>query len=964
LKLKLDLQLIFLIEIIKAAGDGNNLDTLLRIDRSKLTDDCYDKALKAAVEKCRHTNAEKLIVVGARNIDEAMELAKQIDIKLMLIMVKTVLNNDHQLIMEIKNISKGNNQPSKQSDEILSHSEDADHARNPKYDIYSHEMVEYITNGKLRTRVPIKLAIMQNKVDKILDELLLLTNISIANGSVGWSNLSLTELDIKWISNLSQLMVIKQLNLSKNQLSVLPIRIASYLRKCTRLHLQRNNMDSIPAEILELPLIKELNLSQNKISQLPNVSWSASLTQIDLSHNELKTLPDCATEHCSGSITELRLDYNQLKTVPKCVCFLHNLNSLDVSYNPDILVLPVNLGQLANLENLTLKGLHQLYDPPPNICKNSATCISYLRNQFRNKSKYYRMQLMLVGKQNVGKTTMVRCLQGEQYTECSKVGVDIDEWSYNPSFKPTFFFSVWDFAGLEEYYATHQVFLSKRSLYLAVWNVMEGKEGIAELKSWLNNIILQAPKSRIVIVATHLDVLIAEVGREQADIKCNEYRQHFIQNIQNNIFENNVAKVMFVGLKGKHENVSTLKEEIYNAAEDCTDDGHPIMGSSIPASYKLVDNKLSKLSTPILHAVEFKKMVRNLGQPDLQSDVEIKTLTLFLHNIGSLLHFDDHRHNLDDLYFVKPKWLCKLISTVITVKGRNQYVKNGRISKANFKRLFEQANKDYFEKFLNQCLALFNHFKIALPLDKEGDSLLIPCLLPSERPAIDDALSGEFHYQRQFVFCDVITPPGLWSRLLSQFMNNVTKVRDLLDQNDNQNGELLYWDEGLYYHTGNSLFVIESYLSQGISIIYSFNTAQEGLLGELVNLVQQVVSEWYPGLQFEEKFCCYECIKDKQKSIFKLEKLLNYIATNKPFICEVCHTDLDLKVLAPDLLLDDMDPNCILDINDIRVNKNVILGGRFATVHQGDLRSETPVIIKKYGTSEDDSQVKNYETQF
>jgi len=118
-----------------------------------LTDDCYDKALKAAVEKGRCTNAEKLIVIGARNIDEAMELAKQIDIKLMLIMVKAVLDNNHQLIMEIKNISRGNKQPSKQSDETVSYSEDLDHTRNPKYDIHSHEMIEHITNGKLRMYV-------------------------------------------------------------------------------------------------------------------------------------------------------------------------------------------------------------------------------------------------------------------------------------------------------------------------------------------------------------------------------------------------------------------------------------------------------------------------------------------------------------------------------------------------------------------------------------------------------------------------------------------------------------------------------------------------------------------------------------------------------------------------------------------------------------------------------------------
>ena len=40
----------------------------------------------------------------------------------------------------------------------------------------------------------------------------------------------------------------------------------------------------------------------------------------------------------------------------------------------------------------------------------------------------------------------------------------------------------------EEYYVTHQCFLSTRSLYLAVWDVTNGESGIEELGPWLHNI--------------------------------------------------------------------------------------------------------------------------------------------------------------------------------------------------------------------------------------------------------------------------------------------------------------------------------------------------------------------------------------------------------------------------------------------------------------------------------------------
>lgn len=46
----------------------------------------------------------------------------------------------------------------------------------------------------------------------------------------------------------------------------------------------------------------------------------------------------------------------------------------------------------------------------------------------------------------------------------------------------------WDFGGQREYYATHQYFLSKRSLYLVVWKIPDGQKGISEIFHWLVNI--------------------------------------------------------------------------------------------------------------------------------------------------------------------------------------------------------------------------------------------------------------------------------------------------------------------------------------------------------------------------------------------------------------------------------------------------------------------------------------------
>ena len=957
------------------------MDVLLKTDPIDLISNCYDKALKAAVENDRCANAEKLILAGATNIDEALETAKQVEIKFMLLLVKAVLKDDNQLIMEIKRISgkkfKENKIPAEMPGGTLPHSADSDETKNPKYTfLYSEEMTKHIiTGGRLRTRVPIRLAIKFKKPSIILDELLSITNIDFGAGSVGWSNLNLTEVDIKWIKKLPEYMVIKQLNLSQNQLSTLRMNVAFHLKKCTKLELHYNYLKDIPTSILDLPLIKELNVSHNEISELPNVLWSPSLVKLNLSYNKLRTLPDGVTERCAASMKMLQLEHNQLREVPKCVCFLCSLNILDISYNRNILALPVGLGRLKELKQLNLNGLHNLQDPPSSICENSATCISYLKSQFLKQSKYYRMKLMLVGKQKVGKTTMVGCFQRKQYPEGSTIGVDIGEWPYRPSMlKKVFSFSVWDFAGQEEYYATHQVFLSKRSLYLAVWNVLDERKGIEELRSWLTNIISRAPQSCIIIVGTHLDRLIADLGsRELANARCTEYEQDLTRIIEHNFINRNVVKVMFVGLKGKLINVSVLKKELYKAAEECTDDDGPVMGSNIPASYSKVDEMLKspKLLEPILHASQFKSMVRSLNQPDLQSEDEIRAVTLFLHDIGSLLHFDDHRHNLDDLYFVKPQWLCKLMSTVITVKKRNDYVKDGRINKHDIEKLFHEADHDaYPEQYLEQYLVLFNRFEITLPLDKQGNLLLIPSFLSSKKPEIVDDLRACCCYQRKFGFQSVATPPGLWSRLLSRIMNTVTVVRNLLDPDYEEDRGLLYWKKGLCCHSGDTLFIIESCRLQGeddgISITYSASVAQEeeeGLLGQLVNLVQQIVREWFPGLvkQLEQIFLCYECAKNDRQSIFKLPQLLDCVTESKHFIkCDVCQKNIDLKMLAPDILLHDM--KCVLKFESIQIQYDdaLIWNGKFGKVYHAKLDSGIPAIVKLYDTNKD-SQIESYE---
>ena len=128
--------------------------------------------------------------------------------------------------------------------------------------------------------------------------------------------------------------------------------------------------------------------------------------------------------------------------------------------------------------------------------------------------------------QGRGKTTLLAAIQGKNLPEnISTVGITVEQFglplksklpgflqvrnfsfslpnfSFHCIFWSIFFalyfqsnqkqqikFSAWDLAGQQVYYATHQCFLSGQTLYLVVFNVTHGKDGIANLSPWLANI--------------------------------------------------------------------------------------------------------------------------------------------------------------------------------------------------------------------------------------------------------------------------------------------------------------------------------------------------------------------------------------------------------------------------------------------------------------------------------------------
>lgn len=186
--------------------------------------------------------------------------------------------------------------------------------------------------------------------------------------------------------------------------------------------------------------------------------------------------------------------------------------------------------------------------------------IGYLKSIYEDAKPYARMKLMVVGKQGIGKTSILELLRemypnqnrkmpGDHWTKrmgatsanskkknynISTVGVDIgdliceEKKKNGGSLYGPVMFRYWDFGGQKEYYATHQYFLSKRSLYLVVWRIDEGKSGLIEVLQWLGNIQARAPNSPVIIVGTHHDNIGVNITETEATSLQQYIRERFI----------------------------------------------------------------------------------------------------------------------------------------------------------------------------------------------------------------------------------------------------------------------------------------------------------------------------------------------------------------------------------------------------------------------------------------------------
>jgi GTPase SAR1 family protein len=656
----------------------------------------------------------------------------------------------------------------------------------------------------------------------------------------------------------------KELDLSGHELTSLPEELADLTQLVTlRLgcdpHTLRNNdMKVLPDWMANLTYLQFLDLSFNQLTALPDgIANLTNLESIDLSDNRLTALT-----HSMASLTSLQslnISFNQLMVLPDWMANFANLQFLDLSGNrltalPDWMAAPESLPQLTDLY---VAG-NPLSVPPPEIFGHALTHhspapIDAIRSYFRQLKSgatnyFYEAKLLIIGEGGAGKTSLARKLANPNCKllpdEKSTEGIEIIQWNFPipPALAPDhkkneYTAKIWDFSGQEIYFATHQFFFTKRSVYLLV---ADTRQQHTDFYTWLlmqetfgcdSPVILVKNRNRKHGNTFHIENILQLRERfpnlqEPLEVDLNEAPggagwSKLLQGIQDRLLE-----------------LPHIKQ--------------PRPGTWVAVRRAIRDDERS-----IISAKDFFKICRDHG---IQDSEDITHLAEYMHNLGDILYFHKDRV-LRNHVILKPRWGLDAVYKVLDNRRIEENL--GKFSHEDLRTLWgDPEHQDYH----NELLRLMENFQLCYELPGQKDTYIAPQLLDEVVPVYDWDTSENLQLRYEY---PVFMPRGILSRAIVKLHKSIEDQR-------------LVWRSGVVLHDKYARAeLLELRSAKEIRIRVSGRNKRD-LLMQIVRTLDEL-HRGFPNLQFNKLVPCNcpACIKQTQPHFFNFDALLERLAHRK-----------------------------------------------------------------------------------
>ena len=364
----------------------------------------------------------------------------------------------------------------------------------------------------------------------------------------------------------------------------------------------------------------------------------------------------------------------------------------------------------------------QLEDPPIEIAARGTDVLaSYFRERVTGALQLNEVKVLLVGNGSCGKTSLVKQLFGEKFdpSESQTHGINIRTLKFGSKRAGRTKANFWDFGGQEIMHATHQFFLSKRSVYVLV---LDGrKEEDAEY--WLQHILSFGGDSSVIVVLNKID-----------DHPAFDVNRRFLMSKYPTIA--GFVKTSCARGTGIGELRDALQKQVAAA---------PILQTTWPTSWFNVKRRLERLESNYISVSDYGKICEEEKVSDQASR---DALVEFLNDLGVILHFKDLQ--LLDTHVLDPRWVTegvyKIINSEVLADQR------GLLKSTQLDDVFKPKGKDEFryspEKY-SYIVELMLKFELCYKLD--GNSILVPDLLDIQEPEFkleaQNALRFVFEYQ-------------------------------------------------------------------------------------------------------------------------------------------------------------------------------------------------------------------------
>ncbi|CAG2205293.1 unnamed protein product [Mytilus edulis] len=308
---------------------------------------------------------------------------------------------------------------------------------------------------------------------------------------------------------------------------------------------------------------------------------------------------------------------------------------------------------------------------------------------------------------------------------------------------------LWDFAGQKDFYATHQVFMSKCAVYLLVTDSLEFStvenqgldfEGSANYVSfWFDAIHCYwstTMKGRldppIIVVCTNEDKIKEPSERDKLQ---KQFKDNLGQVMKDQEKKGHLRNVYFISNTEDSDIVfEEIRKDISRQAMDMED-----WGKDCPLKWLLFQQVLLKLKDTKIPISSTKTLLKIAKHEDIgiSEESEVKRCLQYCNDNGTVIYFDEE--NLEDYVILDPKWLINAfrclvsdkIDNVIEVSDDWQNLKDtGQLTDSLISRLFQKEPTLKFDDNKAHLIEVMKRFDIIVNL-KDSTALYMPCMIKS-----------------------------------------------------------------------------------------------------------------------------------------------------------------------------------------------------------------------------------------